>query len=277
MASAIPAVVGGALNIFGAKKKAKADEQAAQAATPVPYSVFGPAGGFGVNGRQLSLTQAQNPFANMFNVLGAAGLANAGAASPEIMRAYQGLFGRGLDQTVQNQFSRLQQLAAPQELRDRQALDTQLFSRGQLGTTGGAERFRALMEAQGQAGLARQLEAVNLGQQVANQRFNAAMGNQMQQFNIGQGAFGGLQNLFQNLIQQGSLGIAAGRGATPGDVALASAGSQGLPLQAGYNLLNQSGAFDRLGQYLGNWRTPPINPPQFQFNTNPRTLPIQGI
>lgn len=251
MAAITSAVIGAGAAIYGANKSAKATKQAAASATPTPYSVAGPAGSVDIYGRQIDLQQAANPFANMFNVLGAQGLANAGAAGGEIGDAYQGLFGQGLTDTIQSQYDLLSQIAAPGEQRARLGLDDQLFARGQLGTSGGAERFRALQEGLSMADLQRQQSAVGLGQGIAQNRFNSAMANQLQQFNVGTGAFGGLQQLFQNLLAQGNLGVGAASG-TPQGIALANAQAQGAPYQAGFNFLNQSGAFDALGRGIGN-------------------------
>jgi len=252
MAAITSAVVGAGAAVYSARKGAKAAKGAAKSTKPTPYGVTGPAGSMTVGkDGTLSLSQANNPFSGMFNTLGLGSLANAGAMSPEVMNAYQGLFGRGLNETVSDQYSRLSRLAAPQERRDQQDLDNQLFARGMLGTTGGAERFRALMESQGQADLARQTQAWDLGQQVANQRFGAAMGNQLQQFNMGMGAFGGSNNLFQQLMQQAGLGVGAGGGVAPG-AAMMAAEASGQPFMAGYNALQQGGAFDALGSWLGN-------------------------
>ena len=134
----------------------------------------------------------------------------------------------------------------------RLGLDDQLFARGQLGTSGGAERFRALQESLNMADLQRQMAAIGMGQNNANTRFGNAMGAvgqgmgaQNQAFNMGMGAFGGLQGLFGNLMQQGQLGVGAGSG-TPAGIAQWAAQQQQTPWQAGYNFLNQGGVFDRL-------------------------------
>lgn len=258
--AAAGAIGGGILSSKGAKSAAKQ-------ATPRPYSTFGPAGGFSVDPktRQIELSMAANPFASMFNALGASSFANAAVApgqflhgaNSEVANAYRGTFGQGLTGEIQGQLDLLRQAAAPQENRDRLALDDQLFSRGMLGTTGGAERFRALMESQGQNDLQRQLAAVGLGQTNALNRLQGAMGatqqgmaGQQQAFNIGQGAFGGMQGLFQNLINQGQLGLGAASGTPPGIAQWAAQQSQ-VPYQAGFNFLNQSGVFDRLGGLFG--------------------------
>lgn len=282
-AALIPAIA----SLAGGVMQSRGADAAAKAGTPNPFSVFGPAGGMFVNPntRQLQLSMANNPFAQMFNALGASGLANAATApgsflygaNPEVAEAYKGLFGQGLTDTIQSQLDLLRAEAAPEENRQRLGLDDQLFSRGMLGTTGGAERFRALTEAQGQADLRRQISATELGRQAALDRFGGAlqgvgqgMAGQLQNFNIGQGAFGGLQGLFQNLIQQAGLGVGAQSGVPP-QLAMYQAQANMAPYQAGFNFLNQSGIFDRLGSLFGGGGgggAPLGSSPSANFNPN---------
>jgi hypothetical protein len=59
------------------------------------------------------------------------------------------------------------------------------------------------------------------------------------------GAFSGLQGLFQNLMNQSNLGIGAMAGMPP-ELAMYQAQASQQPYMAGYNILNQSGIFDRL-------------------------------
>jgi hypothetical protein len=267
----------GAFSMFGAMNEAKGAKRAAQQATPSPYSVFGPAGGFYVDPRtkQISLNMAANPFASMFNALGASSFANAATApgqflhgaNPEIAKAYKGLFGQGLTDRIQGQYDLLSQIAAPGENRAALALDDQLFSRGQTGTSGGAEQERAQAEAFSMADLQRQLAATGLGRQEAMDRFGGAMqavgqgmAGQNQAFNMGMGAFGGMQGLFQNLMNQGQLGMAGMSGA-PWQASMGAAQAAQAPWQAGYNVLNQSGIFDKLNGLFkggggGDARTP---------------------
>lgn len=269
-------ILKGGASIFGALNEAKAGRRAGQQATPTPYSVGGPAGGFYVDPRtkQISLSMAANPFASMFNALGASSFANAATApgsflfgaNPELAEAYKGLFGQGLTDRIGGNLDLLRQAAAPQENRDRLGLDDKLFGRGQLGTSGGAEQLRALGEVQSQADLQRQLAAIGLGRQEALDRFGGAMqavgqgmGGQRQAFDMGMGAFGGMQGLFSNLIQQGQLGM-SGMSGMPWQAAGFAANASQAPWQAGYNILNQSGVFDRLNGF-GGGRTPPFFPP----------------
>jgi hypothetical protein len=251
-------------------------KRAAQQGTPRPYGVQGPAGGMMVNPQtgQLMLGMAANPFAQMFNALGASGLANAAVApgsplygaSPEVAQAFQGLFGRGFDKGVRRNLNLLRDMAAPAERRESQALDNQLFARGMLGTTGGAERFRALEEAQANADLQRQLQAQGLARTEALDRFQGAlqgvgqgMSAQNQNFGIGMQAFGGMQGLFDNLLRQSGLGIGAMSG-TPPSLAAMQAQAAGGPFQAGFGFLQNSGLFDWLNGRGANNGQPPMVP-----------------
>lgn len=258
--AAIPAIIGGVASIGGSLISSHGARAAARHATPSPYSVFGPAGGVQVdkNGRAINLSMGSNPFAALFQQLGMGQLSAAGGAqnrylygaNPEVGQAYQGLFGPRLAGQVQDQYSLLSQLAAPGEQRDQVALDDRLFSRGMLGTSGGAEQLRALEEAHGQADLQRQLQAVGLGRQTALDRFTGAMGAvgqgmgaQQQQFNIGNGAFGGYNQLFENLLRQAGLGVGAMSG-QPQEAAMYAAQQSQAPWQAGFNFLQNSGLFN---------------------------------
>lgn len=242
-------------------------------------SGFGYAG-FDPRTRQLTLDTGNNPFAGLLGQLGTASLYNAGSAnSSPYLGANQNLIdtmgGVNSDleaarlsanadgrpdsaeaQTVLNQF---RAVAAPQEQRDRVALDNADFGRGMLGSTGGAERLRALTEAQGQNDLGRQVAATQFAQANADQRFNRAnitasgrfdralgtvnqgMANQAQQFGIGTSSLNSMQGIFQQLLSQAGLGVAAGGGQAP---------------SAAINAANQAGAVpaalgDAFGQVAG--------------------------
>ena len=264
-------------SLLGADRSASGARDIARQATPTPYGVSGPGGTVGVDPRtqQINLQMADNPFARLFNALGASSFANAAVApgsamygaNPELISAYQGLFGQGLTDTIQGQLDLLRQAAAPEENRQRLGLDDQLFSRGMLGTTGGAERFRALTEAQGQADLNRQLAAVGLGQQEAQNRFQGALGTigqgmnaQNQNFNIGMGSFGGMQGLFQNLLNQANIGVGASSGMAPG-LAPWLHQQQQSPYTTGFNFLSNSGIFDWLNGRGGSGGVPMVSQP----------------
>lgn len=256
----LPAAIAAGASIYGAQQQSKAAKKAAKQATPIPYSVFGPGGSFGVDPKtkQLTLAYGNNPFSNLMQALGLNQLRSANGAqdrflygaNPEVAAAYQGMFGQGLTNGIQSQLDLLRQAAAPEENRQRLGLDDQLYARGMLGTSGGAERYRALMEAQNQADLQRQLSAVGLGNQEAINRFQAALGAvgqgqsaQQQQYNMGSGAFG---SLFSQLMGQANAGLGAASG-TPAGIAQYAAQASGAPYQAGFNFLNNSGLFNALG------------------------------
>ncbi len=260
-------IAAGAGAIIGGVMSKKGADKAASKGTPKPYGVSGPGGGMRVDPKtgQLQLYQSNSPYQSLFNNMAGAAFGRVNGApdqflygaDPEIAEAYKGLFGQGLTNNIQNQYDLLSQIAAPGEQRARVGLDDNLFSKGQLGTTGGAERFRALEEALGMADLQRQKEAVGLGRQEAMDRFVGAtggvqqgMGAQMQNLNVGQSAFGGLQQLFSQMMQQAQLGVGAASG-TPPALAMYQAQAGMAPYQAGYNFLQNSGAFDKLGSWLG--------------------------
>ncbi len=284
------AVVGAGVGLVGSAISGNKAKKAAKSTKPTPYAVSGPAGQMGVHKGQLSLEQGNNPFAQVFRNLGLNQLRGVGqmpdqflyGADPELAKAYEGLFGQGLTDRIQGQYDLLSQIAAPGERRDSQALDDLMFSRGMSGTTGGAERFRALEEAQSMADLQRQAQAVGLGRQEALDRFTGAqgaigqgMGSQLQQFNIGQGAFGGSQQLLQNLFQQAGLGIAAGGGQAPG-AAVYAAQAQSAPYQAAANFLQNSGLLN-----FGGYQSAPIysggGAPMVNQPSGPINIPGVGM
>lgn len=266
MAAAIPSLIGVAGSLIGAKKQASATKSAAAATKPTPYATSGPAGTSTVNGNNITMNAGYNPFTGMFNSIGASSLANAATApggflygaDPELANAYRGTFGQGLTDRISGQYDLLNQLAAHGE--NQQALSTadRIFSKGQLGTSGGAEMFRGLEDSLRQADLARQAAAVGLGQTEAQNRFTAAQGavqagqaGQFQNYNIGSGAFQGLQSIMENLFRQSGLGISAGGGQAAG-AAMMNAQAQGAPYQIANQFLQNSGAYGALGRGLGS-------------------------
>ena len=261
-------LINAGMSIYGANAGKKATERAVQQATPTPYSgssMFGTTQ-FDPKTKQFSINPATNPFSQMFNTGGTAMLGNAYSApgsayygaAPEIVSAANALHGPAQDAEAADRYSTLTQLAAPESRRMFQRLEDNLFARGQMGTSGGGEHYRGYYEAQNQADLQRQLASQDWAQQRALSRFQTAqsavgtgMQAQNQNYNIGAGSFGGIMQLFQNLLQQGNMGVGAGAG-TPGAVALAGANAQTRPLEAGLGFLNESGAFDALGRWIGS-------------------------
>lgn len=254
------------LNIYGANQAKDATQQAVQQATPTPYSTSSMYGTTNVDPRtrQVQMSMAQNPFAQMFNVGGTQALGNAYSApgsayygaAPEIVSAANGVMDTGAE--AQGRYDLLNQLAQPESNRMFQRLENNLFARGQMGTTGGGEQYRGYYEAQNQADLQRQLASQDWAQQRALSRFSTAqqavgtgMNSQVQNFNIGNQSQQGLGSMFQNLINQAQIGIGSGSG-TPGNVALANANAQTGPLQAGMAAANEAGVFDALGRWVGS-------------------------
>lgn len=278
--------IGALGSVLGAKKsKPKA---------PTPWSTFGPAGSSSVNKKTKKITFAQdtsNPFYQLFNQLGPEFFANAlgtgdepfGGVDPEVLAAYEGLFGQGLTDRIASQYDLLTQMAAPEEQRAFNRNADALFARTGLSTSGDADKMARFMEMQQQADLQRQLAAVGLGRDESLSRFEGAMkaaglgqAGQAQQFGFGMSTFGGLQDLFGNLMRQASIGTA-----TP--VSQPSAGGQGW--MAGMNFLNNSGLFDALGRmgqsssvYPGGM-VPMVSQPNLGFPsvTPPSSFPMPQV
>lgn len=247
-------------SIYAANKNSSAAKDAAQSTKPSPYSGTTPAGysGFDPSTGTFTAAPAPNPFQNLFSNIGLSSLANSGVASsmpfnganPELM---QQLFNADQSSQPGNPefqavLDKMRGVAAPQEQRDRVALDTQQFNTGTFGTTGGADRLRALYEAQGQNDLQRQLSAQGITTQNAQQRFqnalttvNQGMSSQQQQFNIGSAANSANQNSFQQLLQQLGLGVSAGGGVAPNAAIFAGQQAGNVPLA--FSQLANSPAF----------------------------------
>ncbi len=265
------AVVGGATSIYSANKASKDAKKAAVATQTNPYDVNSPFGSVSFEGGQVNANPSPNPFQNFFGSLGLSSLANAGAANSMPFNGANGQLiqqmqaANAASQPGSNEFqdvlAKLRAVSAPQDQRDDVSLDNQLFSRGMLGTSGGAERFRALKEAQMGADNQRQLTAQGIASTNANQRFanalttvNQGMSNQQQQFNIGANSNTQQQNLFSQLLQQGGLGIAAGGGQAPGAAVYAAQQGSNVPLAVSQIASNP--AFSQALQSIFN-RPPP--------------------
>jgi hypothetical protein len=238
---------------YAANKQSKAAKDAAKATAVNPIDINSPFGTTTFENGQANAYEAPNPFSNLFGSLGIAGLSNAGVANS---MPFNGANGQLIDeynaanaaaQPGSNEFNdvltKLRAVSAPEEQRQNVALDNQQFSRGMLGTTGGAERFRALKESQAQADLQRQLQAQGITTQNANDRFNRAlttvnqgMSNQQQQFNIGTASSGNQMNMWQQLLNQMGVGIAAGGGQAPGAAMYAAQQASNVPLAVSQGL-----------------------------------------
>lgn len=154
--------------------------------------------------------------------------------SGQLQQAMGGLFGSGgqfLQQGTQaatqdfdvlrdESLATLRELAQPQEEQAAASTASRLFNQGVLGSTGGALQMQALEEAQQQADLERQMQAINLAQQQQQQG--------MQQAQLGAGLFGNAVNIGQAPMQTAQLGATLG-----GQELQASSQRAGLQAQAG--------------------------------------------
>lgn len=144
----------------------------------------------------------------------------------------QGLFGRGMQAFGQTDFSglaadqlaRSRALARPGEERAVNAKFQNLFSRGQLGTTGGAQQVGALAQAQEGADIQRQFGADQFANMLGQQNRQFGMGlfgqgfgarAQDQAFNLGAGQLFSQQG--QGLLGFGAGQAQAGLGAAVGE------------------------------------------------------------
>lgn len=267
-------VIKGGVGIYGAMQDKKGAQSAAQTAaqqsTPYGYSTGSMWGNTMVDPRtrQMQFSMAQNPFAQMMNIGGLQGLSNAysasgsayGGANPEIVAAANAMYGPQMEQEASGRLSALRQLAQPEEARATQGLESRLFSMGRLGGTGGAVEQEALARAQSAADLQRQLTSQDWASNRAQNRFQTALQavgagqqGQAQQFGMGMQSQGGLQAMFQQLLQQGQLGVQAGA-ATPGNVAALGYNANTMPGAGGAlgAWANESGIFNKIGDWLGS-------------------------
>lgn len=254
--------------MYQQSKAKKAAGKAQAAATPHPWGTATPYGNILMDeqGRMVNASMADNPFFPLLNVGGQAMLANAFSAPgsayygapPELAAAAAGFDPMALQQSAMDRTAQLNALAAPGEQQQRVALDDQLFARGQLGTTGGTERFKALMEAQNTAGLQRQMAGFDFATSNALNRLNAANqaiqtgGNlATSQYNMGTGAFSGMQNYINNFLQSGNLGLSAGgMNAAPWQAAVNTAQTPGAFASLNQGL-QQAGVYDKFGDWIG--------------------------
>jgi len=260
-------------SLYGANRQQQQGQQAAQqavqAATPIGYGTGSMYGQTTVDPRtrQMQFQFGQNPFAQLMNVGGLQSFSNAfsapgaayGGAAPEIAQAAQGMFGPGLEQEAAGRLGILRQLAQPEEQRASNQLTDRLFASGRLGGTGGAVEQEAMARAQSAADLQRQLASQDWASTRAQNRFQSALqavgagqAGAAQQFNMGQGAMGGLSDMFKMLLQQGNVGLGAAS-ATPSDIAALQAGAKTAPgaFDAGAAWLQNSGAFGKIGDWIG--------------------------
>lgn len=275
-------------SIYAAKKGSDAAKDAAKATQSNPINVTTPFGYTGFANGEATAHAAPNPFMNMFGGLGLSSLANAGAANSNPYNgANQALINAHADASVaampgspeyNETLSRMRAIAAPEENRQNLRQNNEQFAMGTLGTTGGAERFRALQEAHGDADLKRQLTAQGITTDNAANRFNRAlttvnqgMSNQQQQFNIGSSSNANQLNMWSQLLQQMGVGIAAGGGQAPGAAVYAAQQAGNVPLAIAQAANNPAFTQALQGMFGGGGQpqspsTPPYAPPANNAN-----------
>ena len=259
------AKIGG--SIIGASGGSKSAKNAAQATEVRPYGGTSALGDVTYNNaaRTFNIGADPNPFTQLLNLLGPAALSNAAAApgsayygAPrELVQAAQGLSMGAQQADASSRYNLLTRLAQPEYQRTFNTLNNALFSRGQLGSTGGAEQFRAFHEAQNDADLKRQLASQDWASQQAMNRFTTAQNAigtgatlQNQNYNIGSGAFQGVQNLFSALGNLANTGVASGGGQNAQAAINAAQAANGVPA-AIYGAVQSSGILDSLKGLLG--------------------------
>lgn len=267
-ATGISAAVGVGTSIYSANEKKKAAKSAAEATKPDPYNVNSPYGNvfFDPTSGQMSFQQFDNPWYNMFGAGGMAALGNAFTApgspyygaSPELVAAAEGMKTENLQQDAMDRYQLLGQLAQPEMDRSYNNLQDKLYAQGRLGNTGGGVELEAWQNAANRADLERQLAAQGWSENRAQNRFatalqaiNQGQSAQQQNYGIGAGSMGAQNNLWANLFNTANLGITAG-GGVAGPAAAAMMEYGGSPLAAGIASLENSGAFDKFGQWAGN-------------------------
>lgn len=152
-----------------------------------------------------------------FGQAGLAGLLGAPNANPIIAQQFQqgqqllGSQGRQFEDVAAERLGLLREQAQPQEQRQFNQLQQNLFSTGRMGTTGGALQTEAFARGLGQADVQRQLASQDLGQQLAQQsQQNAIFRQQLGGTLLGQS----LQGVGQEQLQArglGALGLDASR------------------------------------------------------------------
>jgi hypothetical protein len=273
--------------MYASKKQGDAAKKAAAATQINPYGVSSPYGTMANNGGVLSFNAADNPFANMFNQTGVAGLANAATApgsflngaSEELGNAYRGLTSPDLEVAGNERYNMLTQLAQPEQQRSQNALQDTLFAQGRTGTSGGGIQQEAWQNSANQADLQRQLAGQDWAQTRAGNRFSSALQavqsgqqGQMNNFNIGRDSSSGLSHIWNGLLNSGAYGINAGGGQAPG-AAMAAGAAAGQPYAAAYGALSNSGVFDKIGGLVGGWMGG--NKP-YQPTATPTGVPVTG-
>lgn len=250
--------------LLGSKKNADATSAAAASTRATPYSTGSQYGTTAVDPKNntIQFNQAANPFAQLFtmgglqqgaNAFSAPGAAYYGAPK-EVVQAANGAMNSDADAAGRLQLLRDQ--AAPESNRQAVSLRDRLFGRGTLGSSAGSNVQRAFLESENQADLGRQMTAADWANQRAQQRFSNALGAtgfggqiQQQQFNQFAASQQGANNPFQQLLQQGGMGVGAAGGVAPG-AAMTNAQAQSAPWQIGAQAISQLAPM--IGSYFTN-------------------------
>lgn len=248
--------------IVGSVIGGKNAKNAAQATEVKPFGGTSGLGSatFNNSSRTFDMSAAPNPFTQLLNMMGPAALANAASAPgsayygapQELVQAVQGL-GMGAQQAdASGRYNLLTRLAQPEYQRTFNTLNNALFSRGQLGSTGGAEQMRAFHEAQNDADLKRQLASQDWASQQAMNRFTTAQNAigtgatlQQQNFGIGTNSQQGVMNLFSALGNMANTGVSAGGGQNA-QAAINAANAQSAIPASIFGAVQSSGLFDQL-------------------------------
>lgn len=224
-------IVSTGASIYGASKNADAAANAATATQKLPLNVnsnvlgttaFDPATrNYGVN----STGPSTSPYAG---------------ASPELIAALEGV--NNTDAATADRLAALRSLSAPQEQQATNKLTDTLFSRGQLGGTGGALQQEALFRAQAQADQQRQLTAADWAQNRAITKFNSALST------VGQGQAAQAQEA-DKAATLAKIGIMGEQSQNPG-AAVAAGNASTDPFKALYAAITEAGGVDAAMQAI---------------------------
>lgn len=178
-----------------------------------------------------------------FGAPSAAGLTGQAASLGQSLLGSQ---GESFNQLAAQRLSNLRGAARPQEERAANSRIQSLFSRGQLGTTGGAQAMEGLAQAEELADMQRVTESQNFAQQQRN--FSAQ--NALQQQQLGSGllgqAFGGIgmdQQMGMGLGQIGANLFSQQPGTETSRIGLVGAGDQSAVSRGQRRLQTAQGLF----------------------------------
>lgn len=177
------------------------------------------------------------------------------------------------NQSIFDYFSKTSQLANPMEQQQRYDLENRLFQQGRLGSTGGRNAMQALYDSQANQGLAREVNAMNYGQQYAAQaqtidQSRSAFQQQLIDQILGRGyqALQGASNIDLQALKSLDLG-----GTFGGMASNAGANAAQYPwMAAQQNGAMMAGALTNLGNAIGSYQRPPPNqivPPSSKTST----------